>query len=40
MGSYEVTQEEMEAYMLKKSRGNDDPLAVKGKKGEGGYDFV
>uniref|UniRef100_A0A6U4RSM2 Pre-mRNA-splicing factor SLU7 n=1 Tax=Hemiselmis andersenii TaxID=464988 RepID=A0A6U4RSM2_HEMAN len=40
MGSYEVTEEEMEAYMLKKNRGTDDPLNLKDKKGAGGYDFV
>ena len=30
----------MEAYLLKKNRGGDDPLALAGKKGVGGYDFV
>lgn len=38
MGTADVTEEEMEAYMLKKQRG-DDPLAGLG-KGVGGYDFV
>lgn len=36
----QVTEEEMEAYLLKKNRGNDDPLALQGKKGVGNYDFV
>lgn len=39
----EVTPEEMEAYRLKKGRG-DDPLAfmnaAKGAAGGGGYDYV
>jgi len=38
MGSVDVTEEEMEAYMLKKQRG-DDPMAKVG-GGVGGYDFV
>jgi pre-mRNA-processing factor SLU7 len=37
--SYEVTEEEMEAYMLKKQRG-EDPMFKSGKKGPGGYDYV
>jgi len=39
MSTSEVTEEEMEAYMLKKSRGSEDPLA-KPAGGVGGFDFV
>ena len=39
MSTTDVTEEEMEAYMLKKSRGSDDPMAKAG-GGVGGYDFV
>jgi len=39
MSTTDVTEEEMEAYMLKKSRGSDDPMAKMG-GGVGGFDFV
>jgi len=39
MATTDVTEEEMEAYMLKKSRGSDDPMS-KVSGGVGGYDFV
>eukprot|EP00960_Hanusia_phi_P006119 176474-Hanusia_phi.AAC.1 len=39
MSTTDVTEEEMEAYMLKKNRG-DDPLAGLGKNSNNGYDFV
>mmetsp|Transcript_63760 Transcript_63760/g.93352 ORF Transcript_63760/g.93352 Transcript_63760/m.93352 type:complete len:550 (+) Transcript_63760:295-1944(+) len=39
MSTTDVTEEEMEAYMLKKSRGSDDPMA-KTAGGVGGFDFV
>ena len=39
MGSVDVTEEEMEAYMLKKSR-PDDPLANPAAAATRGYDFV
>jgi pre-mRNA-processing factor SLU7 len=39
MSSYEVTEEEMEAYMLKKQR-VEDPLFKSGQKGPGGFDYV
>ena len=38
-GGAEVTPEEMEAYRLKKARG-EDPLAALGGSGTGGYDLV
>ena len=39
MSTTDVTEEEMEAYMLKKNRG-DDPLAGLSKGANKGYDFV
>ena len=39
MSTTDVTEEEMEAYMLKKNRGSDDPMAKMGGT-VGGYDFV
>ena len=39
MASVDVTEEEMEAYMLKKSR-PEDPLAAMAGGSRGGYDFV
>jgi hypothetical protein len=39
MSTTDVTEEEMEAYMIKKSRGPEDPMAETS-GGVGGYDFV